>query len=109
MGTKQRKTTTKTTTAPKKRVARKAPARKAAAAPKGRVEQNGVKRPAPGGACAAVWDACDAFLKANDRSPTAQEMRDMAAEKGWNTNNGLCELYQWRKHQGIAGRVTATA
>lgn len=108
MATKQRKTTSKTTTAPKKRVARKAPTRKVVATPAADV-QNGVRRPKPDTLCGAVWTECDSFLAKHDRSPTAQEMRETAEAKGWNVNNGLCELYQWRKHQGITGRVTATA
>lgn len=31
----------------------------------------------------------------------------MVAEKEWNENNALIELYQWRKFNGITGRQQA--
>jgi hypothetical protein len=58
-------------------------------------EQNGVKRPAAGGLCAAVWE----YLDTNPAS-TAKHVREAAAANGWNTNNALCELYTWRKFNG---------
>lgn len=63
-------------------------------------EQNGVKRPAAGGRCAAVWD----YLDANPGT-TAKQIREAAEGKGWNVNNAMCELYAWRKFNGITGRV----
>lgn len=67
-----------------------------------REERNGVKRPAPGGLCAAVWEYLDAHPKA-----TAKELREVASSKGWNPNNASCEYYGWRKFNGISGRVVA--
>ena len=64
-----------------------------------REERNGVKRPAAGGLCAAVWE----YLDANPTS-TAKQVRAAAEANGWNTNNAMCELYVWRKFQGISGR-----
>lgn len=75
------------------------------AAPKpAREEQNGVKRPAAGGLCAAVWDYLDAHP-----GTTAKQIREAAEGKGWNVNNAMCELYTWRKFNGISGRVKASA
>lgn len=67
-----------------------------------REERNGVKRPAAGGLCAAVWD----YLDANPTS-TAKQVRAASEANGWNTNNAMCELYVWRKFQGISGRQPA--
>lgn len=67
-----------------------------------RVEQNGVKRPAPGGLCAAVWEYLDKHPKA-----TAKDLREVAPSKDWNVNNVACEFYQWRKFNGITGRTAA--
>lgn len=67
-----------------------------------RVEQNGVKRPASGGLCAAVWEYMDKHPKAS-----AKDLREVAPSKGWNVNNVACEFYQWRKFNGITGRTAA--
>lgn len=67
-----------------------------------RVEQNGVKRPASGGLCAAVWEYLDKHPKA-----TAKDLREVAPSKEWNVNNVTCEFYQWRKFNGITGRTAA--
>lgn len=69
-----------------------------------REERNGVKRPAPGGLCAAVWDYLDAHPTA-----TAKELREIAPSQGWNANNASCEFYQWRKFNGVNGRGKAAA
>ena len=69
-----------------------------------RVEQNGVKRPAPGGLCAAVWEWLD-----ENGNCMPKDLKPVAEEKGWNLNNAQIELYQWRKFNGINGRVKATA
>jgi len=69
---------------------------------KPREERNGVKRPGPGGKCAAVWEYLDIYPTA-----TAKEMREMAASIGWNLNNTSIEYYQWRKFHGI-GRSADT-
>jgi len=78
-----------------------APKVKKEAAPKvERVQQNGVKRPAPGGLCAAVWEHLDA-----NPGVTVKELRDAAPGKGWNPTNASCEFYAWRKFMGITGRA----
>ena len=74
------------------------------AAPKvERIEQNGVKRPGPG-KCLEVWEYLDQHgnMKPKDLQPVAEA-------KGWNLNNAQIEFYQWRKFNGISGRVKATA
>lgn len=78
--------------------AKSAPVRTAAAV-KGKVqreEKNGVKRPAAGGLCAAVWEYLD-----NHGNQTPAELRPVAEAKGWNQNNTSLELYAWRKFNGI--------
>lgn len=70
---------------------------------KNRPEQNGIKRPSAGGKCRAIWDACDA-VNADGTVPTPKIMKALAAEQGWNANNAVIEMYQWRKFNGITGR-----
>lgn len=74
---------------------------------KNRPEQNGVKRPSAGGLCRAVWDACWAHQEATGEVPTAKEVKAIAETNGWNPNNASIEYYQWRKFNGITGRVKA--
>jgi hypothetical protein len=38
-------------------------------------------------------------MKPNDLKP-------VAVEKGWNQNNALIELYQWRKFTGVTRTAT---
>lgn len=74
---------------------------------KDRPEQNGVKRPSAGGMCRAVWDACWAHQLASGEVPTAKWVKEKAVAEGWNPNNVSIEYYQWRKFNGISGRVAA--
>ena len=74
---------------------------------KNRPEQNGVKRPSAGGLCRAVWDACWAHQETTGLPPTAKEVKAIAETNGWNLNNASIEYYQWRKFNGITGRVKA--
>ena len=74
---------------------------------KDRPEQNGVKRPSAGGMCRAVWDACWAHQLATSEVPTAKWVKEKAVSEGWNSNNASIEYYQWRKYNGISGRVAA--
>ena len=77
---------------------------KKAAAPKvERVEQNGVKRPGPG-KCLEVWEYLD-----QHGNMTPKDLKPVAAEKGWNENNALIEMYGWRRFNGITGRIKAAA
>lgn len=61
-----------------------------------RPERNGVKRPSTGTLCGAVWE----YLDENPAS-TAKEMVAIAADRNWNRTNVLCELYNWRKFNGL--------
>ena len=70
---------------------------------KDRIEQNGVKRPSAGTLCGNVWAALDA-LREQTGMPIAADLPAMAEANGWNKNNVMCEFYQWRKFNGIAGR-----
>lgn len=76
---------------------------------KNRPEQNGVKRPSAGGLCRAVWDACWAHQAATGTPPTAKEVKAIAETNGWNPNNASIEYYQWRKFNGITGRIAKAA
>ncbi len=76
---------------------------------KNRPEQNSVKRPSAGGLCRAVWDACWAHQEVTGTPPTAKEVKAIAETNGWNTNNASIEYYQWRKFNGITGRVAKAA
>lgn len=70
---------------------------KTAPAPKApREERNGVKRPKPGGKCAAVWDHLDSH-----GNMEAKDLRAVAEAKGWNVNNSLIELSVWRRFNGV--------
>jgi hypothetical protein len=75
--------------------------RKGVTIEKNREEKNGVKRPSLGGVCREVWDFCDATP-----TPTAKAVREQALVAGWNPNNAAIEFYQWRKFNGISGRVS---
>lgn len=70
---------------------------------KDRPEQNGIQRPSAGGKCRAIWDFCDE-LNEKGVIPMPKMLKEAAAEKGWNENNAVIEMYQWRKFHGIVGR-----
>ena len=74
---------------------------------KGREERNGVTRPSVGGKCRAVWDLLDKYRDQCGELPTAQVVRQLADEEGWNANNAAIEFYNWRKFHGITGRNAA--
>lgn len=73
---------------------------------KDREEKNGIKRPSEGGKCAAIWEACDVHYTETGIIPMPKVAKEWAAEKGWNVNNTVIELYQWRKFMGFIGRQT---
>ena len=70
---------------------------------KDRPEQNGIIRPSAGGKCRAIWDYCDSFY-ASGAIPMPKQMKAAARENGWNENNSIIEMYQWRKFTGLTGR-----
>ncbi len=62
--------------------------------------RNGVKRPAAGGLCEAVWLWLDAHPDAE-----VKDVRAAAAKKGWNENNVVCEFYAHRKFNRTEARA----
>jgi len=68
---------------------------------KNREERNGVKRPSIGGKCRIVWDYCDTYMKEHNTSPMPKHMKETALLQGWNENNAILEMYQWRKFNGL--------
>lgn len=72
-----------------------------------RIEQNGVKRPNAGGACAAVWEKADALSASLERPVTVAELRNAMPEQ--NKNNLQAEYAAWRKFNGIIGRLPVVA
>jgi hypothetical protein len=66
-----------------------------------REERNGVKRPAPGGLCAQVWEALDQMHAAKVEI-TAQAVRELATAKNWNQSNASIEFYGWRRFHGLS-------
>lgn len=66
-----------------------------------RETRNNVRRPAPGGKCAAVWDALDQMHAANVDT-NAGSVADLAMAKNWSLGNAQTELYQWRKWMGLS-------
>lgn len=83
-----------------------APAKKATTRKrKDRECQNGVYKPGSG-KCRIVWDYCDAIMQSKGcGTPTVAEVREKADSEGWNTTNAVIEYYNWRKFNGITGRV----
>lgn len=66
-----------------------------------RESRNGIRRPAPGGLCAAVWEALDQMHAAKVEI-TAQAVRDLATAKAWNQSNASIEFYGWRRWMGLS-------
>ena len=100
---------TVTSTPPAQPAPKEAPKTTGLIIEKDRPEQNGVKRPSAGGLCRAVWDACWAHQEITGTPPTAKEVKAIAETNGWNPNNASIEYYQWRKFNGITGRVAKAA
>lgn len=69
-----------------------------------REERNGVRRPRPGGKCWQVWNHLD-----QHGNMEAKDLRAVAEAKGWNVNNCLIELSQWRKFSGVGKPEKPTA
>ena len=71
---------------------------------KNRDTRNGVTRPSAGGKCRAVWDALDALANVLEGKPTAERVRELAAEHGFDKTTAQVQFYRWRKFHGISGR-----
>ncbi len=65
------------------------------------VESNGIKQPAPGGACRKVWDFCAAKYENEGVVMKPKAMKEVAAEKGWNATNAVLSMYKWRKFANV--------
>jgi hypothetical protein len=81
----------------------KAAAKEAAKMP----EQNGIRRPKPGGKCAAVWEICDALSYELQQAVSVKPVIEAAEAAGLNPNMARSNYAVWRKFNGIVGRVTA--
>ena len=82
-----------------------APAKKATTRKRKEREcQNGVYQPSKG-KCRAVWDWCNDMEKSGGGAPTVAEVRAHADITGWNTTNAVIEYYNWRKFNGVTGRI----
>lgn len=67
-----------------------------------REERNGLKRPSIGGKCRAIWDECDRIEESTGLVPMPKQLKAFASENGYNENNAVIELYQWRKFMGYS-------
>jgi hypothetical protein len=76
---------------------------------KDRAEQNGIKRPSTGGTCRAIWDALDAMSVTLGHSPSTKEMKTLVDTHGFDKTTVGIQMYQWRKFNGIFGRVAKVA
>jgi hypothetical protein len=65
-----------------------------------RESRNGIKRPSPGGRCAAVWDWMD-----KNPTATSKDVRAWAESTGQNANNAQIERYQWVKFHASPAKV----
>lgn len=121
MGTKAKRDRTNTNTNTAQTVQETAPAAPAApAAPvvqgktglriePNRPTANGVTKRSAGGKCDAVWVYCGAHLAAHGTKPTVAQVREWAAQNGYNTNNAQIEYYCWCKHAGVSKTQLAAA
>jgi membrane protein involved in colicin uptake len=68
-------------------------------------EQNGVRRPRPGGSCAKVWDMADTLsAQLGQPVPIANLSKDASAA-GINDSTIRTQYALWRKFHGVTGRV----
>ncbi len=77
---------------------------------KDRPTQNGVQLPSSGTLCRAVWDQLTSMMvpigdTGQATVPSAQEIKAVGEQRGWNANNVSIEYYRWRKFNGITGRA----
>ena len=72
-------------------------------------EQNGVRKPAPGGKTRVPWDIADRISGEAGRPATRKEVVDAAIAAGCNPAMSQSQYARWRKFHGLTGRVTAPA
>jgi len=66
-----------------------------------------IRRPKEGGRCDAVWRELDKIRQKRHATPALQDILRVGQKKRWNPNNTRVEYYNWRKANGISGRLTA--
>lgn len=67
-----------------------------------------VKRPKEGGRCEKVWKELDRLAAKRDTPPQLQDILRVGERRSWNPNNTRVEYYQWRKANGISGRLSGS-
>jgi hypothetical protein len=64
--------------------------------------RNGIGRPAPGGACCAIWD----WLDINPTASLSQAKQE-GISRTWNTHTVTRQFYQWRKYsREVSGNIS---
>lgn len=70
-------------------------------------EQNGVRRPKPGGACGKVWELADSLSATQGSAVAIAVLSKAASAAGINDSTIRTQYALWRKFNGVAGRVVA--
>lgn len=65
-------------------------------------------RPKAGGLCDAVWKELDKHREKRG-VPSLSDVQKLAKRKHWNPNNARVEYYNWRRANGISGRLPQAA
>jgi hypothetical protein len=69
-------------------------------------EHNGIRRPRPNTLCGKAWVIFDSVSQKNGHPASIREALDIARQQGLNEGNVRAEFYQWRKFNGIGGRIS---
>lgn len=80
-------------------------AEKAAKAAVKMPEQNGVRRPRPGGLCAKAWEIADSISQKLGSPAPVADVLEVAIAEGLNPGNVKAEYARWRKFHGVTGRI----
>ena len=70
-------------------------------------EQNGVRRPKPHTLCGQAWAIFDEVSAKLGSPAPIRDCLVIAEQKGLNTNNVKVEYAQWRKFNGVSGRIVS--
>lgn len=71
-------------------------------------EQNGVRRPKPETLCGRAWAIFDGVSSQLGSPAPIRDCLVIARDQGLNENNVKVEYAQWRKFNGVSGRITST-
>jgi hypothetical protein len=71
-------------------------------------EHNGIRRPKPDTLCGKAWVIFDSVSQKNGYPASIREALEIARQQGLNEGNVRAEFYQWRKFNGIAGRISGS-